>query len=276
MLSHDRFDAALTRFCTEVPALYDGDWASSRALVEARRYGLAVLIAHLNGPGAERATTKMQMVALCERKGLALRRSVEGAIDTLVAAGFVRMGDVAGDRRARAPLPTERLLAHFRRSLACRLGCVGEVLPLPEPSAALAARREAVPALLRADVELLFARHVKLHDDVPAVRFFTERLMGFFVMLELLRRGSVAGADGPFAFQTTGLAERLCVSRSHLENMLRAAADAGIVRIEGRRRLALPLATLRTLRTAVAIELAWTARHQGLAMTGPDGNASTE
>lgn len=264
LLADPRFETALLRFCTELPQRYAHDWRSSRALVEARRYGLAVMIAHRGIDQNSRPLATMELVTLCEQGGLARRRAVEGALDTLVAAGFVHQGSADDDRRTRLLHPTDRLLGHLRGSLARRLDFLSTLYCLPAPPDALASRPGSLAAALKAEVDLFLQHGTKLHDDSPAVRFFTERLGGFFLMLELLGRAARVPAGTPFPVELQAVAHRLCVSRTHVAKLLAAAADAGLIAREPGSATAIRLVAQVDLRRAIAVEFAWTARHQRL------------
>lgn len=264
LLSDPRFGPALVRFCTELPGRYARDWKSSRSLVEARRYGVAVLIAHYGAGVSARPLGKMELVDLCERGGLAHRRAVEGALATLQAAAFIEQVPDPADRRARLLLPTEGLLQHLRGSLACRLDCLSTLYHLPATAEEMADQPQALGGALEAEVFLFQNHGAKLHDTSPAVRFFTERLTGFFLLLELVGRAEQAPPGRPFAFSTKSAAERLCVSRTHVAKLLIEAQDAGILHRLPGPGTRIRLIAHQDLRAAVATEFAWTAAHQRL------------
>lgn len=261
LLANTGFSEALIRFCEGLPSLYAGDWAASRAIVETRRWAVALFITYQQGlPGAE-PPTRALLDRVLVRSGLTGRHGLRGALAVLIGRGFV-VEQAHSDRRARLLSPTPKLTDLYAASLALRLRALGVVRPLPDEPERMATVPGAAHAMLAATAEPFMATGFQLHQDYPEVKPFTERLLGYFVLHALLAQAERNATGDPIRASPVLLARELSVSRSHVEKVLAGAVAARVLVPVARGAWRFTPEAHDRLRRWIATELAWTARHQ--------------
>lgn len=223
------FGDALLHFSDALLALYTRDRAALRAIVEDRRWAVAVLVLQIhlaaetgNGPPPTRA-----LLGRIERlRAFTGRDGLNGIIDVLCATGLLAEDAVAGDRRARRLLPQASLVKLKLTSLQVRSDVVRRLQPLPQSAQ--------VPslALLRDYLAARMAHFLSSSPPdatFPELRPFTGAAGGFLLLLTLLGMAERAGDDRVLYLNASHVAERLHVTRPHVVKILRNAAEQRIL-----------------------------------------------
>ncbi|MEJ0070121.1 MAG: hypothetical protein WDO24_16965 [Pseudomonadota bacterium] len=165
--------------------------------------------------------------------GLASGRQVDHLVARLCSVGFLAAQRAPEDRRVRILQPTEAMLAHDRDWLAAHHVGLAHLCPENDYGLALngdpdfqLAHRRIAPAFLPLSAKALTA--------VPETLFFLDRAAGPLVLAALLQ-AALAEPDGVHAaVPYADVGARFGVSRTHVRELLVAAAARGLMRLHGR------------------------------------------
>ena len=234
--SHPRFQDAHDCFVDELLTLYGDDRRMIRSLVEFVRAVSFMMIVCLDAmydpddPSTCVTLARLQAAAL-EPMGITNSRRVADLVGEFEADGFLTRHVSPHDRRAHILRPTDKMLAADREWLAAFHAPLALLYP-EEPMYRAAMARDRVHQAAYRKVSLStvgFAE--KIISTNPEIGFFLSHDVGIRVLMVLVSmvRGKTP-ARTPSGFYTTA-AERTGVSRTHVRNLMHAAAEQGLVEL---------------------------------------------
>lgn len=257
--AHPEFDRAVRAFCRGMIETHAGRRLANIGLGHTLGWAVAVLIVTLDAVSPE-GPTSAQLVQLCTSGGLAGPKAVRGAIRTLLSFELIAQENHPTDRRATRLRPLPLLLDIQADNVAARLAALEIVQKLPGPAHHWGRQRDVMLAFYGGNVEA-FARHrFRLYDGFPEIQAFMDRASGYLLLLELLQNCTPAGdASVSTAVQTSALAPRWDVSRTHLNKLLAAAHQQGWLEMRPRGgEVSLEAGFHQRLQHWIALELVWT------------------
>jgi len=238
VLAHPRFPEARKLYLDRFLAVYGDDPFLVRLLIETGRFlvfHLALLLEASHDP-ARRETwftvgrLKRQMATF----GLGTsERQVDHLISRLRAVGFMEVLRSDEDRRVRILKPTERMLAHDRDWLAAHHAPLTVLCPHNDYS--LVMQRDPAFQLLQRRTALTFAPiGLKLLLSEPDMMLFFDRTAGHMVLAALLHAALSDPANPHPAVPYADVGDRFGVSRTHVRELLAAAEQSGLVKLQAR------------------------------------------
>jgi hypothetical protein len=227
------FPAAMRHLAQGLLDAYDGNRLLNRVLNDRGRvmFGLLALHLHFHADATGAGLTAARLGQLCEATAVCSRGRAKALLALMRWAGYLAPDQAASDRRKRPLVPTERMLASYRRRWRIQV----------EAAAMLARNRglEVMPADeqrfvggLAIEMGLAFRAGFRILDGVPALRPIAERDSAFFLVLAIALAGppgaGIAPAT-PVKVSITSLAARFHVSRAHALYVLRTAQSGGLL-----------------------------------------------
>jgi hypothetical protein len=236
IVRHPNMAQARRLYIERFLALYDRDAFLARLLIETGRflvYHVAVILGAAQEP--ERRETWLTVGRLKRELavfGLASDRHIDQLVARLCAVGFMTSAPAEQDGRVRILQPTEKMLAHDRAWMAAHYAPLTVVCPhidygpviRQEPSYQVANRRVAIPFLPFSGKWLALA---------PDLLLFFNRAAGHMISATLLH-AAMNAPDQHAAVPYADVGERFGVSRTHVRELLSAAQDIGLVRLQDR------------------------------------------
>jgi len=238
VLGHPRFPEARRLYLDHFLAAYGDDPFLVRLLIETGRFlvfHLAIILEASQDP-AKRETwftvgrLKQQMAML----GLGpSERQVDHLISRLRAVGFIDVLHSDEDRRVRLLKPTEKMLGHDRDWLAAHHAPL--TVLCPHNDYGLVMQRDPAFQLQQRRTSLAFAPlGLKLLLSEPDMMLFFDRAAGHMVLAALLQ-AALSDPDNPHpAVPYTDVGDRFGVSRTHVRELLTAAEEIGLVKLQAR------------------------------------------
>jgi hypothetical protein len=238
VLKHPRFPEARKLYLDRFLAVYGEDPFMVRLLIETGRFlvfHLAIILQASHDP-ARRETwftvgrLKQQMATF----GLGpSERQVDHLISRLCAVGFMEVLRSDEDRRVRILKPTERMLGYDRDWLAAHHAPLTVLCPHNDYS--LVMQRDPAFQLLQRRTSLEFAPlGLKLLVSEPDMMLFFDRTAGHMVLAALLH-AALSDPDQPQpAVPYSDVGDRFGVSRTHVRELLAAAEEIGLVKLQAR------------------------------------------
>ena len=236
IVQHPRLPDARRLYLDYFLALYDREPFTARLLIETGRflvYHLGVILGAAQDP-ARRETwlTVGRLKRELATFGFASDRHVDQLVARLCAVDFLISTSAPEDARVRILKPTEKALAHDRAWLAAHyapltvLAAHNDYGPVMQEDAAyqIVHRRASIPFIPFSGKLLALA---------PDMLLFFNRAAGHLVSAALLQ-AALATEDRRASVPYGNVGERFGVSRTHVREILRAAEDIGLVRLEGR------------------------------------------
>jgi hypothetical protein len=238
--------------------LYDGDPFLVRLLIESGRFLVFHLVALLEAAHDPERRETWPTIGLLKQKmamfGLASGRHVDHLVGRLAAVKFLRLQPSDRDRRVRIISSTARLQAHNMAWFAAGYAPLAALYPRHDYGSALRADPDYYAFHCRVGARFLPVA-AKLMASLPDVMLYFNRPAGSMIVTALLQT-AMASPDYPHAaVPYTDIGERFGVSRTHVRNLLVAAADAGLVTLH----------TRGGLRAEILPRL-WTSHDRGLAI----------
>lgn len=230
---HPRFQEAYDCFVDELLSLYGDDHRLVRGLVEyVRAVSFMVIVCHdaiYDPDDPSTYVTLKHLHAALAPMGITDRRRVTDLVTGWELDGFLTREPSPRDRRALIFRPTEKMLAADREWLAAFHAPLALLYP-NEPTYAAAMARDPVhqAAYRRMSMSTIgFAERIVSGN--PAIALFLAHDAGIRILMVLMSmvRGKTP-PRAPFGFYTAA-AERSSVSRTHVRNLMRAAAERGLV-----------------------------------------------
>ncbi len=236
IVAHPRMPEARKLYIERFLALYDRDAFMARLLIETGRflvYHVAVILGAAQDP-ARRET--WLTVGRLKRElavfGMASDRHIDQLVARLCTVGFLTSGPAPRDGRVRILTPTETMLAHDRAWLAAHYAPLTVIAPendygplmRQDPVYQVANRRAAVPFIPFSGKLLALA---------PDLLLFFNRAAGHMISAALLQ-AAMAADNQRAAVPYADVGERFGVSRTHVRELLLAAQEMDLVRLDGR------------------------------------------
>lgn len=258
------FHPALHRYAAAMLRPYRGTPQLNKLISKEGRFLMANLALQLHlwrGTAiAGDGLTLTRLRALCAEHGVASPGRVSVFLTLMRFGGFVAPAAAGGDRRTRLLVPTARMMAHVRLFTAIQL----QAIDLLWPDRGHEARLYAGPGFLEAfhrHVGDFYLRGARLPEALPVIELFTRADAGYMVLLHLFLllpapEGRAEPAVVAMPFGPT--ARRFGVSRSHVGNLIRAAAAAGFLqeRLPGGREIAVAPRLIDLLERWFALQMA--------------------
>jgi len=231
--SHPRFQDAYDCFVDELLSLYGDDRRLVRGLVEFTRAVSFMVIVCLDAQhdpdDPSSYVTLARLRTALEPMGITDGRRVADLVTDFEADGFLTRDVSPSDRRAHILRPTDKMLATDREWLAAFHAPLALLYPEEPMYRAAMARDRAHQAAYRKVSLSTVGFAAKIVGTNPAIGFFLSHDVGIRVLMVLMAtvRG-VTPARTTSGFYTTA-GERAGVSRTHVRNLMRKAADLGLV-----------------------------------------------
>lgn len=232
---HPGFQEAHDCFVDEMIGLYGDNHRLIRGLLEYVRAVTFMVVVCLDAVyDAADASSHVTMARLrnsLAQMGITDGRRIADLVDSMELDGFLTRETSPSDGRAHILRPTEKMLATDREWLAVFHAPLAVLYPddagyraamAHDPAYQAAYRRVSLSTLSFAD---------KIVSGNPAIGFFLSRDVGIRVLMVLMAtvRG-VTPARTTSGFYTAA-AERTGVSRTHVRNLMHAAAELGLVEL---------------------------------------------
>ena len=238
VLQHPRFGEARKLYLDRFLGVYGDDPFLVRLLIETGRFlvfHLAVILDAGHDP-ADRATwftvgrLKQHMAAF----GLGTsERQVDHLVSRLRAVGFLDVQQPDADRRVRILKPTPAMLAHDRDWLAAHHAPLTVLCPHNDYGPVM--RRDPAFQLVQRRTSLAFAPvGLKLLMAEPDMMLFFNRAAGHMVLAALLHAALSDPGNPQPAVPYGDVGDRFGVSRTHVRELLTAAEQLGLVKLQAR------------------------------------------
>lgn len=230
---HPRFQEAQDCFIDEMIALYGGDRRLIRGLLHfesAVTFMVIVCLDALRDPAAP--STDVTMARLrnsLAQMGIADGRRVADLVDGMELDGFLTREVSPSDRRAHNLRATEKMLAADREWLAVFHAPLALLYPDDTFYQAAMAQDATYQAAYRRMSLSTLGFAAKIVGGNPAIGFFLSHDVGIRVLMVLMSTVRGATPARTTAGFYTAAAERSGVSRTHVRNLMRKAADLGLV-----------------------------------------------
>lgn len=166
----------------------------------------------------------------CAEQGICSATRAGALLSLMKLAGYVTSAPERGDRRLRELVPTERLITQQRLRWRCHFAGAAPFLP----DAARALRALDNPEFVQGLVRLIsshFRAGFRFVDHAPALRLFSERNGGMFVLFSLLAAVEPGGLKqrSPIPVSISALARGISASRVHVLKLLKDAEGQGLL-----------------------------------------------
>jgi DNA-binding MarR family transcriptional regulator len=232
---HPRFPEAEHCFVDQMIALYGDDRRLIRGLLEfqsAVSFMVIVCLDALRDPGDP--ATDVTMARLREalaQMGITDARRIADLVEGMELDGFLTREISPSDRRAHILRATGKMLAADREWLAVFHAPLALMYPDDTGYRAAMAHDSIYQAAYRRMSLSTLGFAAKIVGDNPVIGFFLSRDVGIRVLMVLM--ASVRGATPARTSSGfyTAAAERSGVSRTHVRNLMLAAAELGLVEL---------------------------------------------
>lgn len=226
-----RFPATVRRAAGRLVDLHEGHRLLNLIVNDRGRFLVSIIALdlHFRRDSDGAGLTPGRLRRACRETGTCSPARASALLALMRLGDFVRPAEVAGDRRRREFTPTEKLIASLRERWRCNLECAAPFLPEAWPALAALDNTAFFGAMVREACAYYYAGFRPL-DHAPALRLFSERSGGMFVLLALLAAEEGEGADEvPIKVSVSHLARRIGSSRTHVIKLLNDAAAAGLL-----------------------------------------------
>jgi hypothetical protein len=236
IMNHPRLPEARKLFLDRFLEVYLGDRFLVRLLIESGRflvYQSLVLLGASEDP-ARRET--WVTVGLLKQKmtlfGFASSRHIDTLIARLCEAGFLELRQSEQDGRVRLLKTTEKMRAHDRDWVAAHYAPLTVLYPHHDYE--LVMQRDPAFNLVQRRTSMAFLPlGAKEFAAMPEMLLFMNRAGGYMVIAALLQTAAAKGQQH-HAVPYADVGDRFGISRTHVRNLLRAAEDAGLVKLHAR------------------------------------------
>lgn len=238
LLAHPRFPDARKLYLDRFLDVYGADPFMVRLLIESGRflvYQMAVVLQAGQDPD-DRATwftighLKQQLAQL----GMgASPRQIDHLVARLREVGFLESLPCGRDRRVRVLKSTERMLAHDRDWLAAHYAPLTVLCPHNDYGPVMR-RDPAFQIVHRRTAMAFWPLGIRILLSVPDMMLFFDRIAGHMVLAALLQTAMAEPGEARVAVPYADVGDRFGVSRTHVRQLLMAAQEIGLVRLEAR------------------------------------------
>lgn len=237
ILAHPRFPEARAAYIDAVMELYEGNPAGVELMLDAGRILVFGIVMCLWGAcrDEDRETwpTVTRVKAALALFGLVRSRQIDALLGRLEQIGYIAFRRAPLDGRVRLVGPTERMIAHDRDWLRAHylaharlFGETAYALPLARDARyQRAVRAAAVPTFSAAAGNVV-------ERNLPILQFL-QRSAGLLVLMKLIRQVEDPD-DARVTLSYSDIGARFAVSRTHVRDLLEAAAAEGHVVLEER------------------------------------------
>lgn len=237
LLDHPALPAARKVYLDAFLSLYGDDRFLTRLLIETSRFLVFTLVVVLAAGHDPMRRETWLTIGRLKRAMAGIGQASDRQIDALVArlreVGFLTAEPLAADRRVRILAPTERMLAHDRAWLAAHYAPLAHLSPDHDYAPALRGDPAYQVAHRRTSLAFMAVGARLMLGEADMMLFF-DRAAGHLVLAALLQ-AAMADPDqvaAPVPYATVG--DRFGVSRTHVRQLLEAAAARGLVRLQAR------------------------------------------
>jgi hypothetical protein len=229
--AHPNFGAARAAYIRSVMDLYEGKPSEIELMLDGGRilvFGIVMCLWGAYRPEyRESWPTVSRVKASLALFGLVGSRQIDALLGRLAQTGYLTLDRTPGDARSRLVLPTPRMIEHdldwlraHYRAHATLFGEAAYALPLARD----AAYQRAVHA---AAVQTFSAAAENVVEQNLTILLFLSRSAGLLILMKLIQQAG-GGTDAiPVSYSDLGA--RFGVSRTHVRDLLSAAAAAGRV-----------------------------------------------
>jgi hypothetical protein len=240
IVGHPRLPQARKVYIDRFLEVYGDDPFLVRLLIETGRFHvfhLATILEAAYDPARRETWPTVgllkQTIAAIGQEGVASARHVDHLISRLCEVGYMELQPSDHDRRIKLLRMTERLRAHDRDWIAAHYTPLALLYPRHDYTMAL--RRDQAFQVAQRRASLPFAPlGAKLFMSVPDMLLFLDRAGGYPVLAALLQVAMADPENPHAAVPYTDVGDRFGVSRTHVRRLLRAAQDAGLVKLHAR------------------------------------------
>jgi hypothetical protein len=160
-------------------------------------------------------------------------RHLDHLIARLCAVGFLRVLRSDEDRRVRLLKPTDKMLAHDRDWLVAHYTPLTVLCPANDYGPIM--RRDPAFQIIHRRTALAFVPlGLKLLVSEPDMMLFFHRVAGHMVLAALLQAASADPHRLHAAVPYAEVGDRFGISRTHVRQLLRAAEQTGLVKLQAR------------------------------------------
>ncbi len=237
MSRHPRMAEARRHHLDLFIALYDNDPFLARLLIEGGRivlFNVLIVLDHAYDPKhRETWPTVRRIKDEIGRFGLASDRHIDELIKRLESVGFVESRPAPQDRRLRLVRPTARMVAHDQDWLIATLAPAIHLHPERDFSR-LTQRDQVFHARFRRHTLEIMPYVAELFAQLGPMLLFLQFAGGSLVVAALLQDSMKANSPAGASLPYTTIGDRFGVSRTQVRKIMKAAEDAGLVRLHGR------------------------------------------
>ena len=226
------FDAASRRTAQKLIELQHGNRVVNAIISDRGRFfaTLFMLDLHFRRHDEGIGLTPGRLKDLCVDQRICSATRAGALLSLMKLGGYIEPAPRRSDGRVRELVPTDRLIAQQRARWHCHL--TGASAVIPEAGRALAALDDR--QFFEATVRILanhFRAGFRFNDHTPAMRLFSERNGGMFVLFSLLvaTQPGVSLQCQPIQVSISELARRISASRIHVLKLLRDAEAQGLL-----------------------------------------------
>lgn len=236
IVNHPDLPEARRAYLDSFFGVYGGDPFLIRLLLQAGRFfvfhAAAVLEAAQDTSQRETWFTVAALKQQLAMFGYASARQVDHLVARLREVGFLEQRPAPGDGRVRLLATTERLRSHHTEWLAAHYVPLATLYPEHDYGPVLS-RNQAFHAIHCRSCLPFNPVAARLMMTLPDSLLFFTHAAGPLIQNALLKTAMDA-ADPNAAIPYVEAGDRFGVSRTHVRNLMNAAAAAGLVRITGR------------------------------------------
>jgi hypothetical protein len=230
---------AAAEFAASLIDTYQGNTLLNALLCDRGRVMLGLYVLYLEAlpfPGNEErggeavGATLGTVQSLCRETGLCSVGRVASVLAAMRFGGYIAVRTDPLDHRRRILAPTEKLVEVSRQHWTQQFTAMVLIFPGAAPVPARLRSREFRTAFLR-ELGVPYFAGFRVLGHVPVLEVLAESNAGLLLLSSLWLR-QLASESQPvpaMPISVSALAQRFCVSRAHVRNMLAAAASRGLL-----------------------------------------------
>ena len=233
--AHPRFDEAIRLAAHGLLAVYQGNRLLNTVVNDRGRLliGYLCLYLHYSAQAGDPRSglTVGRVKALCAEQQICSPGRVEGMLVLMRLFGYLAPASPTGDRRTRHLVPTERMIAAIHTRWRQMFTAISLVLPHGAEGIAALSRPDFTPALVL-QLAARFLAGFRFLDSAPGLELFADRNAGMMILFSLIETAApndTVPPRQPVTLSLSSVSRRFGVSRAHVRNLLRDAADVGLI-----------------------------------------------
>lgn len=232
---HERFVPIMLALAEIVVAQYERKWLLNRLFNDRGRFISALAILHLHYQGLRFGTseglTATRLKQICSQQGICSPGRATALLSTMRFAGLIKTVRTS-DNRQKVLVPSPEFIDLHRTRVKRMLGMIEPFMPRQLVETYPRYIDDDIYMCAIADVFMkIFVSGFRLLAPEHPMRVWIDRDGGLFIAFSLMLATSSPSRTGETAATTTvsELAERFCLSRSHVTGVLRDAEQAGLI-----------------------------------------------